>query len=475
MLTVLILSVILFFTLFHITESPPFSFDEGWATHIATNISQTGIDGTQFSPGNIEHVSIISVGYPLIYALAFWFKLFGVGVFQARIMMVVYMLAFAIAAFLLLKRLYGNNIALASLAILATFPPLYSFGKNVIGEVPVLFFLTLFLLLFNLATNDPKRRRFWFILSGVSAGLCIVTKTICLAFIPVLFIVAFLAFRNKLVNWRDLGVIAASAVIPILVWLIVQFRPGDSLSLVASYYTNPTALTDKVATFWHNLRMFLTGIGPIFMSSLTAIWIIGIAIRIKTKTKIRIEEYTALIFSVVLMASLLFRYWDARYFFPMQVLGIMFAPYSLCHIFLAIPTKQSIISKTRIFHFVIIVLCVLGLYQLSFHSYIADSYGSTRTTDLARFFSSVPDSTSIFFYNTPNVLIHFRGKNYYQRIAMFDKWVLGSEFAPIVATGSVDMLVLNPPMSKMDEEVSLENYVEIARFGDTTILENKEK
>ena len=125
---VLVLFIVVFFGFFHITESPQFGFDEGWAVQVATNIAQIGVDGLQFSPGNIEHVSVLtSVGYPLLYTLAFWFKLFGVGVFQARIMMVLYMFGMVIVTFIFLRRLYGNNIALSSLAILVTFPPFYSF------------------------------------------------------------------------------------------------------------------------------------------------------------------------------------------------------------------------------------------------------------------------------------------------------------------------------------------------------------
>ena len=473
MLVVLILSVIIFFGLFHITESPPFGFDEGWATHIATNISRIGIDGTQFSPGNIGHVPLISVGYPLIYALAFWFKIFGVGILQARIMMVVYMLGFAIISFLFLRRLYGNNIALASLAILSTFPPFYTFGKSVIGEVPVLFFLMLFLLSFNLATNNPKRRKFWLILSGVVAGLCIITKTMALVFIPALFVGAFMAWKRKSVSWKDIYIVTISTIIPIIVWIITNFQPGESLAYVADYYSNPSALTDKTATFWLNFRMFWSGIGPLYMLSLIFVWIIGIIIRLKVRTRIFTEEFIALTFSTLLILSFLFRYWDARYLFPVQVLGILFAPYSLYSIWLAMPIKLDIIKKTRIFYFGVIILCILGLYQLSFHSYIADSYKSTRTEDLSRYFSSIPDSTSIFFYNTPNMLPFFHGNNYYQRIAIFEKWVVGSEFAPIVNAGRVNMLVLNPPMTKADEKLSLDNYVEVAKFGKTSILKRK--
>lgn len=478
MLVVLILAIIVFFGLFHITESPPFGFDEGWVFHMASNISQTGIDGTQFSPGNIGHASIISVGYPLIYALALWFKSFGIGVFQARMMMVAYMLGFATVSFLLLKRLYGNDIALASLFILATFPPFYSFGKSIIGEVPALFFLALSLLFFNLATNDPgksehSKKRLWLILAGASAGLCVVAKTSSLALIPVLFFGAFLALRKGLVNWKDIGTVAASAAIPIAAWLIANFQPGGSLTSSMSFYTNPSALTDRTATFWSNLRMFWNGAGPLYMLFLLAVWLVGISVRLKARKKICAEESMALAFSVMLTVSLLFRYWDARYLFPVQVLGIMFAPYSLYCVWLALPARWSFAGKAKLLWLGVAALGAAGLYQLSFSSYVADWYGSTRTADMAEYFSSLPASTTIFFYNAPNALAFFRGSDYYQRMAVFDRWVAGNEFAPIASAGLVDMLVLNPPMTKADEKTPLGKYAKVAEFGKIKVFKIK--
>ena len=460
----LILLVFIFFGLFRITESPPFGFDEGWAFHLATNISRVGQSFTQFSPGTLEHSSVISVGYTLLYALAAWFKLFGIGILQARLMMVLYLLGFVSVSFFFLRRMYGNAIALSSIALLSTFPPLYTFGKEIIGEVPVLFFLILSLFCLHLALGNPKRKLFWLIIAGVSAGLCIATKPMALILIPVLFLGALLAYRRGLVSWRDIGIVAVSMLLPIIVWVFTNFAPGDTLTSTLNYYTNPSALTNKTATFFVNLRMFFSGIGPLFMLSFIGIWTVGLWLRFKARAKILVEEYLAFMFALALMFSLLFRYWDARYYFPIQVLGILFAPASLFYI----------LQKTKIFPVGISLLSVLGLYQLSYHSYIADSYTSTLTADMSEFFAKVPDSTFVFFYNTPQVLAFFHGLDYYQRIAIFDKWVLGSEFVPIVTTGRVDMLVLGPPMTEADQEVSLQNYTEVMKFGQIRVLKRRD-
>jgi len=48
-------------------------------------------------------------------------------------------------------------------------------------------------------------------------------------------------------------------------------------------------------------------------------------------------------------------------------------------------------------------------------------------------------------------------------------------YAPLVESGNVDMLVLSLQMSNADEGVSLEKYVEVAKFNKIRILKRKEK
>ncbi len=461
----LILATIVFFSFFRVTQSPPFGFDEGWAVQVATNIADHGADGLQFSPGDIQHVSVLtSVGYTLIYVQAFWFKFFGAGIFQARILMALYMIGFAILAFVLLRRLYGNGIALAALALLVTFPPFYAFGKAVAGEVPLLFFLTLFLLCFNLAMNNPRRKLFWLIAAGLSAGLCVVTKTMALAFAPVLVVGGIIAYKKGLVTWKEIGIVAICAAIPVVVWILVNFQKGDTLASVWDYYSNPSALKEHASTFSRNIRKFFTEAGAIYALGLVIVWIVGIAIRFKKQVRVHTEDYMALIFSLVLLVSFMRVYGDARYLFPIQAMGLMFCPYSIYLI---------LRQRTALFGSLITVLAVAGLYQLSFRSYIADTYKNDSQAQVTRYFETVPESTVVFFYSAPNVVPLFHGANYYQKIVMFEKWVLGSDFATVLSSDKLDMLVLNLEMSKADASIPLTGYTEVATFGKVRILKRK--
>ena len=84
MATILVFAGALFCATYRLTESPSVWYDEGIYIQSATNAIQHGKVGFQFSPGTITHISRVSVGYPLIYPLAIWFKIFGVSVLSAR-------------------------------------------------------------------------------------------------------------------------------------------------------------------------------------------------------------------------------------------------------------------------------------------------------------------------------------------------------------------------------------------------------
>ena len=450
--------------LFRLIESPAFGFDEGWATQVGMNIALHGSDGLQFAPGQVTHVSVLtSVGYTLIYALAFWLKLFGAGVFQARLMMTAYMLAMAAVGFILARRLLGNRFAVASLALLATLPPFFVFGKQVAGEVPVMTFMLLHLLFLNLGlSGNTSRRGFWLVLAGLAAGLCIVTKTSALVFAPVLIVCAAIALRRKIVNLTDICMVLAAALPPVAVWIAVNFQQGDTLASVLDYYSNPAAVTDAAGNLHRNLVLLFTTPGPLFALGLVAVWFAGIVIRFVRRIRLPIEEWIAVAYTIAILCAFMRLYGDVRYLFPVEVLAILFAPYS-AYIALDSFRNMSDAARGRIFMAGIAVIALAGAYQIGFHSYLADSYASTSTDELASYMGSLPASTTVFFYNATNAVPFFKGRNYYQRIVMFEKWRLGSDFGTVVGSRIPEVLLINSP-SKDDRRVSLNGYTFKASF-----------
>ncbi|HEX7724158.1 MAG TPA: glycosyltransferase family 39 protein [Candidatus Paceibacterota bacterium] len=467
--TVILFAIIVFFCLFRLTESPPFTFDEGWAVQIASNIAHAGIDGTQFTPSTMEHVPIVAIGYPLLYPLALWFKLFGAGVMQARLFMMLYMLGLAVVSFVFVRKTFGNREALAALAILATFPPLYAFGKPVFGEIPVLFWLMTMLLCFRYALSATRHRRLLLVLAGASAGLCVATKPMALVLLPVLVVGAVIVLRRRQASWKELAIVTVSALVPIIAWILVNFHDAGSLAHIADFYSNPSALTNKAAAFWASATFLVTTPGSLFGLGLLAMWLVGVIVRCAKKIAVPMEEWMALLFALIVLASFMTHYADARYLVPLQILSILFMPHSLSVILSALPKlRTNERARGYIFGTVIGLLTVGGLYQLSAKSYVAESYGSTLTHDMQAYFAAVPTTTKVLFYNATNAIPFFAGRDFYQRMVVFEKWQFGSDYAPLVKAHIPDMLVINS-LSKADQQVSLTGYTQTAQLGKMVI------
>jgi len=108
------------------------------------------------------------------------FALFGVGLLQARLVMVAYLLAFAAAFYLLGRRLGGRAVGLVAVALLvsAPGPSVIEYGRQALGEVPGGFLLAAGLLAWFGAWTTPTLGRL--ALAGLVLGLATATKHVYL-------------------------------------------------------------------------------------------------------------------------------------------------------------------------------------------------------------------------------------------------------------------------------------------------------
>jgi len=141
-----------FLSVYKLTESPPTWMDEGIKINSARVWSETGHAGLQIAPGIDSSANILTTDYPVIAPIALTFKLFGVGLLQARSVMVAYLILFFLLAFTLIRRYLiiksdknAKLLSLCAFALIISFAPIYGDGKNVLGELPGLVFLMAFL------------------------------------------------------------------------------------------------------------------------------------------------------------------------------------------------------------------------------------------------------------------------------------------------------------------------------------------
>jgi 4-amino-4-deoxy-L-arabinose transferase-like glycosyltransferase len=128
------------------TDVPPLWFDEGWSLSVARNLVDSGIYA-QLSLGQPVPATFLSTGLPGIAPIALSFKLFGVGIWQARLPGQLFTAAALLLLYVLARNIFSAKVASASLfvALLMTGAHIHLhpivLGRQAIGEIPGLFFL----------------------------------------------------------------------------------------------------------------------------------------------------------------------------------------------------------------------------------------------------------------------------------------------------------------------------------------------
>lgn len=141
---------------------PPFNWDEGWTVTVARNWVERGFYGMYMSgeptaPG-------LSAAFPSVFSIAAAFQWFGIGLWQARFVSVLYMMGALAALFGLARRLYGGRVGLVALLALIPFASMAHMqtlyiGRNVLAEPIMLFLLLAGYLFFLSALRENNKLR----------------------------------------------------------------------------------------------------------------------------------------------------------------------------------------------------------------------------------------------------------------------------------------------------------------------------
>ena len=261
----------------NLTTWPRPWFDEGLNLSTAATLARASRYGLPDSAGVRVMDPAIQTGPVVLAPLALAFKVFGVGMFQARSVMVLFAL-FTLSAFVLLgRRLGGLGAALLGLVLLliGNSDPYTSFvpmARQVLGEVPALGFFC-FGCWFWLRRLETTRRATgtWrsgvltSSLVGVVFGLGMVTKSQLALTLPVAIALIWLADRlyYRVLSWWSPILIGAVAVGCVLCWYGMQLwtvgfdgfqrntavlHEGFSIHVASLSLTGPHA---ALGTLWH--------------------------------------------------------------------------------------------------------------------------------------------------------------------------------------------------------------------------------
>jgi len=170
------IALLLFLSLYNLTNYPVTWFDEGSHLHVPKALVRFGVYADYSSEGFRYDGPIVSVGPTVMLPIAAAFKLFGIGLLQARLVMVLYLLAAIYAFYRLALVLGGRQLAWVATALLVTSREvsLIEYGRQVLGEVPGLFFMAAGLALWLASWEKAGLRQL--MLVGLLMGLSMVTK-----------------------------------------------------------------------------------------------------------------------------------------------------------------------------------------------------------------------------------------------------------------------------------------------------------
>lgn len=155
-------------------------FDEGWYLQIPKNLVQYGEYATLSSEGFRPYDTVVGMSPVFYLPIAAAFKVGGIGLVQARVVMVAYFLLTCLLIYAVAQRLYGSRPALVALALFIlvkaddNFTSAVLLGRQVMAEIPALCF-------FVAATNFwlksfERRANSFLVLSGILFGVAMSIK-----------------------------------------------------------------------------------------------------------------------------------------------------------------------------------------------------------------------------------------------------------------------------------------------------------
>ena len=404
-ITVIIIGVV-FTSFYKLSESPVTWTDEGLIVQTSQNLVGQGVYGFQTAPNTIISPSFISTSFPVTYPIALSFKIFGISLFNARMVMAVYIIFLVTTVLFLFKNKIKEQL-IWTLLLLGSFPPLYGHGKNVLGEIPGLFWVLLSALFLKKIEEGKSEWVNW-VLFSLSFGMALVTKPIFILTLPGVFLVIWYLWKKDDGDiYKKIGLLGLSSFIPILIWFFTQFFATDGVSAILRYYSNPHSV-NIIQAIITNLKDFVSNPRTLFVGGTFLLWTYSLIYSCYKSKKISLVEiylYSLSLFVFVLY----FRnppYY--RYFFITEALSLIFLTINLSRGYF---DKVWIKNIVRVF---LGLLVVFQLYQLSFNSWVAGSYQSHKTKIMTEVIGSITSDKTIFFYQAPEAVIFLKHFNYYQ-------------------------------------------------------------
>jgi hypothetical protein len=264
-------ALFLFLMLFRQPVFPPPWFDEGLNVSTSAMLAREGLYALPDSDGPRIFDAAIQTGPTVLLPVAVAFRVFGVELLQARLVMLSFAALALVAYALTARRLFGPAAAmLAVLLLLAgNREPFASFafmGRQALGEVPALGLYLIGWLIWQRAVEQHGGRWLGLVLAGGAWGLAMLTKSqITLLSVACLGTLALLArYYYRQAGWLAFVLPGAIALGCVGLWFAAQLfiigpeqfqrnvqvlREGFALHIVS---LNPTHWRNALGVLWRS-------------------------------------------------------------------------------------------------------------------------------------------------------------------------------------------------------------------------------
>ena len=230
-----------------LTTKPQISTDEAVSIELARNFQIDHVLDVKTAPAVFSGFGerLQSTGYPVTVPLSWFFSLFGYGLAQARVYMLLWMLAGVSFLFWLGRKWFGDRSGLAAFLLVVTFASFYANGRTVVGEIPgFLFLLVGFYFLFS------RQKFFW---AGFFLGFAVVSKLSVFGLvIPTLILTYLIEWRQffKVLVPTALGMLPAG-----FFWIFLNLKEPflkSTWTNLFHFYQNPYG-SSIASNVFHNI------------------------------------------------------------------------------------------------------------------------------------------------------------------------------------------------------------------------------
>lgn len=229
------------------------------------------------------------------------FALFGIHDIVARMVPVIFGTLTVLMTYLVAKELFNRNVGLISCSVIALLPFHIIFSRQVLLDVPLSFFVTLFL--YFITKYKMTGNNIFCYLTGVSCGLCFITKEVGLITFPIF--IAYTSITHTL-NLNKLFVFIsgfAFGVLPYLLLIVTRQDALNALQIYATFHLNREATALSV-------RYSSALINEAFGYILSILIIVSVILVLLESRKERSSKYIDQIIILVLILGTLFLFYQ---------------------------------------------------------------------------------------------------------------------------------------------------------------------